>query len=180
MQRLFVGLDLPEPVKDRLEDALGGIAFARWQSREQFHLTLRFIGEVDRHQARDVSAQLSVVHHPGFELALSGQTGLFSKGGRPHTLWVGVSPEASVIALHNKIDQALVGAGIEREQRQYKPHVTLARLNRSAGPLDGFMTSAGGLASAPFRVDAFCLYESTLTQDGAVYDILERYPLALR
>jgi RNA 2',3'-cyclic 3'-phosphodiesterase len=178
MIRLFVGIDPPEWIKDILGAAQGGVSAARWQTREQLHLTLRFIGEVDRRTAQDVADNLSVVHHPAFSLALSGQTGVFGKANRPDTLWVGVSPEAPVKALHNKVDQALRGAGLQPEQRQFKPHITLARLNNRTGPLEGFMVQAGGLASAAFLVESFCLYQSTLTQDGAIYDILECYPLA--
>ena len=172
--RLFVALDLPDPVKDQLIAHSGGVSGARWQARDQLHLTLRFIGEVDRHQLRDVAAALAGIHHPGLSLALAGR-GVFGKPGRPETLWVGVNPRKTLVTLHHKVEQALAGAGLEPDHRQYTPHVTLARLNGRAGPLHGFLEAP--IAGQPFTVQDFCLFRSTLSHDGAVYDILERYPL---
>ncbi|MEX6724144.1 RNA 2',3'-cyclic phosphodiesterase [Parapedomonas caeni] len=174
--RLFVALDPPEDIKQRLLLAQGGVSGARWQSADQLHLTLRFLGELDRHQAADAAAALAGVHHPRFSLSLAG-AGVFGKPTRPEALWIGVTPEAAVKALHNKVDQALARVGIAPETRQFKPHITIARLNGRTGPLGGFMTDQGGISGPPFPVDDFCLYESTLSRDGAVYTILERYPL---
>ncbi len=176
MQRLFVGIDPPGPVKDQLLLLQGGIAAARWQSRAQFHLTLRFIGEVDRHQAQDISAAMHGISYPAFELALSG-SGLFDRKEKIHTLYVGVTPDLLVRTLHNKVDQALSRIGIDPEKKSYLPHITLARLNHHKAELANFMALSGGVSGAPFEVNDFCLYESTLTRDAAVYTILERYPL---
>jgi 2'-5' RNA ligase len=176
VHRLFVGIDPPAEVKDRLIDLMGGIAGARWQSEDQLHLTLRFIGEVDRHQADDVAAALSTVYHPRFELALSG-AGTFDKRGQVNALWAGVTPHDAVHRLHKKVDQAVTRAGIAPEHRAYHPHITLARLNRGSGDLGAFVSRHGGLSGAAFPVDDFCLYESQLTRDGASYTIVERYPL---
>lgn len=176
MPRLFVGIDPPPGVKDRLLALMGGISAARWQADEQLHLTLRFIGEVDRHTAYDTAAALDGISHPALEIALDGM-GVFDRRGQPQSLWVGVSPQAAVKALHNKVDQALTRVGIPPDTRAYLPHITLARLGRGAGSLQGFMAAHGGVASPPFSVSDFCLYESQLTRDGSIYTILERYPL---
>lgn len=176
MIRLFVGIEPPQPVKQQLVTLMGGIAGARWQHYQQLHLTLRFIGEVDRHTANDVLVALDRLTHPSFEAFVHG-TGVFEKRLLPHTLWAGVEPEASFRALHNKVDQALRLAGIDQDQRQFKPHITLARLNQQSGPLHGFLEAHGGLRSASFTVDSLCLYESRLTSAGSVYEIIERYPL---
>lgn len=174
--RLFVGIDPPDPIKVMLLSAMGGISGARWQRDDQLHLTLRFIGEVDRHMAADVAAALSGVHHPELTIALEG-TDVFGKPGRPDTLWVGVTPEEPVKVLHNKVDQCLARVGLLPEKRQFKPHITIARLGPRIGALNGFLEESGGLTSPPFTVRDFCLYESRLTQEGANYTILERYPL---
>jgi 2'-5' RNA ligase len=115
MHRLFVAIRPPAPVRAQLLELMGGVAGARWLSDDQLHLTLRFIGEVDRHLARDIDAALSAVHHPRFELALNG-LGAFERRGEPVTLWAGVAPEAPLRALHNKVDQALLRVGAEDSQ----------------------------------------------------------------
>jgi 2'-5' RNA ligase len=176
MHRLFVAIRPPGPVRARLLAAMGGVGGARWQSEDQLHLTLRFIGEVDRHGAEDVHAALGGVHHPGFELALAG-VGSFERRGEPTTLWAGVAPPEPLRTLHNKVDQAIVRVGIAPDRRAFAPHISLARLPRGARPVESFLEAAGSLASPPFRVEDFCLYESRLTPEGPVYTILERYSL---
>ena len=175
MHRLFVAIELPVAVRDRLLAVMGGVSNARWQRDDQLHLTLRFIGEVDRHAAQDIAAALGSVHAAPFELALSG-TGVFDRRGVPETLWAGVTPHDAVTALHLKVDQALRRAGVALDARAYQPHVTLARLGRHGGPVAGFMTTTV-LGGPAFPVAEFALYESTLTRDGAEYRIVERYAL---
>jgi 2'-5' RNA ligase len=177
MLRLFVAIRPPITIRERLLATMGGVAGARWQSDAQLHLTLRFIGEVDRHAARDVDAALGAVHHPRFEIALAG-IGAFDRHGGPVALWAGVAPHGPLKVLHNKIDQAIVRAGLEPERRAFTPHITLARLPRGAGPVQALLETSGGLASPPFAVDEFSLFESRLTPEGAVYTRLERYSLA--
>src|SRR3954469_25948468 len=177
MLRLFVAIRPPIAIRERLLAAMGGVAGARWQTDEQLHLTLRFIGEVDRHAARDVDATLSAVHHPAFEIALAG-IGAFDRRGEPVALWAGVAPHEPLKILHNKIDQAIVRVGLEPERRAFAPHITLARLPRGGGPVTALLAKSGGPSSPPFAVDEFSLFESRLTPQGAVYPRLERYPLA--
>lgn len=176
MHRLFVAIRPPEPVRARLLAAMGGIGGARWQNEDQLHLTLRFIGEVDRHQAEDVHAALGGVHHPGFEIALAG-VGSFDRRGEPTTLWAAVAPQEPLRTLHKKVDQSIARVGIEPDRRAFAPHITLARLPRGSGPVGSFLEAAGRLTSPPFRVEDFCLYESRLTPEGAVYTVIERYLL---
>ena len=179
MHRLFVAIRPPEPVRARLIDLMEGISEARWQSEDQLHLTLRFIGEVEAPLADDIEVALRSVHHPRFELALSG-LGAFDRRGQATAVWAGVAPHEPLKALHKKIDQALVRAGLEPERRAYHPHITLARFGRGGGgaALKPLLESAGGLSSPPFAVDEFRLYESRLTPAGAEYTAVARYPLA--
>lgn len=177
MHRLFVAIRPPPPVRARLLDLMGGVAGARWQDEEQLHVTLRFIGDVDRHLARDVDAALSSVHHPAFSIALNG-LGAFDRRGEPVVLWAGLAPQEPLRALHKKVDQALVRVGVEPDRRAYMPHVTIARLPRSAGSVQGLLEQSGGITSPPFAVDQFYLYESRFTPDGPVYMPVEIYSLA--
>jgi len=177
MHRLFVAIRPPRPVRERLLAAMGGVAGARWQSEDQLHLTLRFIGEVDGRQAADIDAALAAIRTPPFDVAIAG-IGNFERRREATALWAGVTPQEPLRTLHKKVDQALVRSGLEPERRAYVPHITLARLPRGGGPVGGFLAGAGGDAGAPFRIDEFRLYESHLTADGARYAVLERYPLA--
>lgn len=154
---------------------MGGVAGARWQRDDQLHLTLRFVGEVDRHAARDIVAALGGVRHPGFDLAL-GAPGVFDRRGRIDSLWIGVTPIPPVAALHHKVDAALRRAGVPPDTRAYRPHITIARFGREQVDAAGF-APASPVAGATFAVDAFALYESTLGHDGADYRIVERFPL---
>ena len=176
MHRLFAAIRPPDRIRDLLLGAMGGVSAARWQSDDQLHLTLRFIGEVDRHQAVDIQAALGAVHHEAFEVAVNG-LGSFERRGRPEVIWAGVTPHEPLRALHKKVDQALARVGIDPDKRAYLPHITLARLNRSSGSVRGLMEESGGLSSPLFLVDSFVLYESELTPEGAVYTPIERYRL---
>jgi len=175
MHRLFVAIEPPPAVRDRLLAAMGGISGSRWQRDDQLHLTLRFIGEVDRHTAQDIAAALGHVHAAPFDLSLGG-FGVFDRRGVPDALWCGVTPQDALHGVYNKVAQALVRVGVAPETRAFHPHITLARLGRRSGPVEGFVTAAP-LAGPPFRVDGFVLYESILSQDGAFYRAVERYAL---
>jgi len=176
MHRLFVAIRPPDRIRDLLLTIMGGISGARWQTDDQLHLTLRFIGEVDRHCAGDIHAALGAIHHPRFEIAMNG-LGTFDRRGQPETVWAGVTPHERLRGLHNKVDQAVARVGIEPDQRAYLPHVTLARLRRSSGSVGGLLEQSGGFKSPPFCVESFALFESQLTPEGAVYTEIERYSL---
>lgn len=176
MHRLFVAIRPPADVRARLLDLMGGVAGARWLDEDRLHLTVRFIGEVDRHLARDIDAALSSLHHPAFAVALDG-IGAFDRRGEPATLWAGVAPQAPLRALHKKVDQALVRVGVEPDRRAYAPHITLARLPRGAGPVQHLVGRSGGLSGKPFPVDRFHLFESRLGPEGPAYEVVEQYPL---
>jgi 2'-5' RNA ligase len=178
MHRLFVGIRPPAVIRAQLRALMGGVPGARWQNDDQLHCTLRFIGEVDRHAAQDIAIALAGVRYPAFEVALHG-VGQFDSRGRPNALWAGLHPHDALAQLHHKVDQAIVRAGQAPERRAYLPHVTLARMNASAGATDRFLEAHAGLASASFAVEHFLLFESTLGREGAIYETVERYPLAV-
>jgi 2'-5' RNA ligase len=126
---LFVALRPPAATRAALLAAMARIPGARWQDDGQLHCTLRFIGEVDRHQAEDVAAALGGVRHPAMTLRL-GSPGVFERKGRVDTLWVGVKPRDAIEPLHLKIDRALHKAGIPPDARAFVPHITIARFAR--------------------------------------------------
>lgn len=172
MHRLFVALELPVAMRDALLGAMGGVAGARWQRDDQLHLTLRFIGEVDRHRATDVAAALKGVRVEPLDLALAAP-GSFDRRGRIDTLWVGVDRAEDVAALAQRVNQALLRVGVPAETRAFVPHITIARLPRSAGSIRDFPAQA--LPKATFGISGFALWESRLGHGGADYVVIERY-----
>ena len=176
MHRLFVAFPLPPAIRTPLIALAGGIPGARWQRDDQLHLTLRFLGEVDRHAAEDAALALAGIHYQQIEIALSG-VGQFDSRGRPNAVWAGVTPHDALTGLHKKIDQALVRAGQQPEARAYLPHITLARMNAQSGGADKFLEAHAGLASPAFTLTHFHLYESHLGREGASYEAVERYAL---
>lgn len=176
MHRLFIGLRPPVAMRRQLLAIMDGVEAARWQDDDQLHVTLRYVGEVERPVAEDIATILRSVHAPALDLSLAG-IGMFDRRGRPTALWAGVAPVEPLAALHRKIDHALVRIGLPAEGRAYRPHITLARLNAAAGPVDSFLAAHGGLTSPPMRVDGFLLYESHLGHDGARYEAVARYAI---
>jgi 2'-5' RNA ligase len=176
MHRLFIGLRPPAPIRAHLLGVMGGVPGARWQSDAQLHLTLRYIGEVDRPLAEDVALALGQIHFAPIEAAISG-TGQFESRGRPNAIWAGVRPHDPLAQLHRKLDQAMVRLGLEPERRAYLPHITLARLNGPANIADRYLADHAGLASPLFTFTHMTLFESTLGSEGAAYEAIARYPL---
>ncbi len=179
MLRLFVAVRPPPPIRRALLDAQGGVPGARWQDDDQLHLTLRFVGEVDRRAAEDLADALARVAAPAPVVALTG-VGRFERRGRTDALWAAVSPHDVLAHLHRKIDQACVRVGLSPERRAYLPHITLARLSRSAGAsieIERWLGRQAGLSSPPFALAHLILYESRLGREGATYDVVARWPL---
>ena len=174
--RLFVAIRPSEQAMDAMFDVMDCIEDARWQDEMQLHLTLRYIGEVDTPQANDIADALSRIEMPAFDLELRG-LGHFSRSHWPHAVWAGVAHSPELLTLQKKVERAVVSAGCEPETRRFLPHVTLARLNRSSGPIGDWMARFGDFHAAPMPVDSFILYESTLTNSGSQYDPIVRFEL---
>ncbi|MBM3583115.1 MAG: RNA 2',3'-cyclic phosphodiesterase [Alphaproteobacteria bacterium] len=178
MPRLFVALALPPDVRLRLAGLCNGVPGAHWVGLEQFHLTLRFVGEVDGTTADDVADTLDDVTGQPFELKLKG-VDLFDKGRNPTALWVGIAEKAPLVRLHEKIDRRLGRVGLEPEARKFHPHVSLARLKGAWGErVAAFLAAHAEFALPPIPIAAFHLYSSHCGRDGAHYRIEQSYPLA--
>jgi len=178
MLRLFTGIALPILLRQRLSLlGGGGIGGAKWVERENFHLTLSFIGEVDEAAAEDLDMTFEQFRVKKFSLRLKG-TGSFAEGSHLKSLWVGVEPCDALNVLKEKIDRVLQTHRIPIEKRNYLPHVTLARLkNSSEEKVAAFMQQHNLFSSESFEVSEFTLFESHLTKHGAAYEALREYPL---
>jgi RNA 2',3'-cyclic 3'-phosphodiesterase len=174
--RLFVALHPPAEVRAALIAAMGGIAGARWQSDEQLHCTLRFLGELDRHAAEDVAQALLALSHPAVEAHLDG-FGSFEDRGRVTSLWAGLTPAEPLRALHAKVDRLLVAAGLAPDTRAYRPHITIARFARGAAPPADVARHLPPPPRLAVRFEEVRLYESLLGRDGARYKTVLRCPL---
>ena len=176
MHRLFVAIRPPEEIRDLLVDAMNEDPELRWVGDEQLHVTLRFIGEVERPLANELATALGMIRVEKFALRING-AGRFDRrnGG---ALWAGVEPKAPVAALAAKAERVCVAAGLEPERRAFHPHITLARWKgRSSRAADAFIERARGLSSGPFAVDRFTLFESHLSRHGPHYEEVQSYAL---
>ena len=177
MHRLFVAIRPPGAIRDLLLDAIDDSADFRWQDEAQLHITLRFIGEVDRPVADDVAAALTRIHAERFTIRVSG-VGRFEQRSSG-ALWAGVEPKDPLATLAAKVERACHSAGLEPEHRAFHPHITLARWKgRRSREVADFIDRTRGLVSEPFEVSEFILFESHLSRHGAHYEEAASYELS--
>jgi 2'-5' RNA ligase len=178
MIRLFVGLDLPYDLKELVSSLAGGLPGAKWVPPENYHLTLRFIGEQPAHIAEEIDLALANLRGRGFTLKLSG-LGTFEKQGRPTTLWVGVERNQALDHLRAKIETALQRAGLEPERRRFQPHVSIAKIDNVPEPkLVAYIQARNLFQSAPIPIEQFVLFSSLLGKATPVYTAEVEYALA--
>jgi 2'-5' RNA ligase len=174
--RLFVALEIPKEIRDRLFLLQGGVPGARWSAPEQYHLTLRFIGEVDEASAGDIDDVLTTLRARSFTLEL-GRVGEFG-GKLPRALWVGARNSTELSHLQKKIETAMQRLGRPAEERKFTPHVTLARLRNSPPEkVMEFVAHNALFASDAFEVKSFALFSSHLSSAGAIYNVERVYSL---
>ncbi len=167
MPRLFTALELPERVRTRLGLIRGPLAGARWVEPENFHITLRFAGDIDNRTADEFAGFLEDIEMDPFEVRISG---LGAFGGRtPRVIWAGVEGD-QLHVLQRAHERAARSAGLEPDSQTYRPHITLARL-RGARPdaVARFLGSRGALISEPFRIERFVLFSSRPGSGGGPY-----------
>ena len=176
MPRLFTALEIPADVGQSLALLRGGLPGARWVDPDNYHLTLRFIGDVDDVMAREVAYMLGGVRRPGFDLQLDG---LDSFGGnKPRAVVAAAKPVRPLIDLQADHERLMQRVGFEPE-RKYKPHVTLARLrDASSRQVADYLAIHQPFRSTPFPVSRFVLYSSRASVGGGPYVVEAEYPLA--
>jgi 2'-5' RNA ligase len=177
MIRLFTGLEIPIDLADSLTLLRGGLPGARWIDRENYHLTLRFIGDIDDGLAREVDLQLAKVRRPAFELSLDGLTSF--GGRRPRALVATVAPGAPLMELQAEHERLLQRIGLPPETRKFTPHVTLARLrDTSSRQVADYLAMRGFFRSRSFTVSRFVLFSSRASVGGGPYVVEAAYPLS--
>jgi 2'-5' RNA ligase len=179
MIRLFVGIELPEAVQERLAGLCGGVPGARWVDAENMHLTLRFIGDVELGQAEDIDAALLRLRAPRFDLTLDG-VGFFGKPTAARILWAGVRKSEALARLWAKVETSVQSAGLPPEERKFSPHITLARLKGAPEiRLQRFVAENADFLAGPLPVERFVLFSSFRSGSGPIYTPEADYPLTL-
>ena len=176
MPRLFTALEIPRDAALSLSLLRGGLPGARWIDVENYHLTLRFIGDVEGHVADEIANALDRVHRPSFSLTLSG-VGAFGQK-KPHAVWAGVAASPDLTALQGEIDRICQRLGLPADPRKFMPHVTLARLRSSR--LDDvvqYLSGRGNFRTSAFTVGRFVLMSSKESVGGGPYIVEEVFPL---
>lgn len=178
MPRIFTGLEVPEAMADDLSKLRGGLMSARWTDPEDYHLTLRFIGDVDERTANEIADLLYVVRKRPIEVTLTG-LGAFG-GDRPRSLYVAVRQTQPLLELQAEHERIMRRVGLQPETRKFVPHVTLARLSRdaTARSVADWIALRGLFMSRTFLVPSFELFSSKESVGGGPYLIEETYPLA--
>ena len=176
MPRLFTAIEIPRSIAAHLTMLRSGLSGARWIDPENYHLTLRFAGDVDGATARDFTNALGDIVVPPFELRLNG-LGSFG-GNKPRTIIAGVCPCVELEVLQRANERAARKAGLPPEGRNFKPHVTLARLRGARrGIVARYLQHQGGMAAESFTVTRFVLYSSRDSVGGGPYVIEAAYNL---
>ncbi len=176
MPRLFAGLEIPAPVATVLSGLRGGLTGARWIEPSDYHITLRFIGDIGFRVAQDIDSLLADIRREALDIRLSG-IDVFG-GDRPHALLATVEPTRPLIELQSEVERLIRACGLEIDRRRYQPHVTLARL-RGASSFDvaEYLSIRGYYPSQNFRAERFVLYSARDTVGGGPYLVETAYPL---
>lgn len=176
MPRLFTGLDIPDAVKDRLLSVRGGLAGARWITPDHYHITLRFIGDIEEPLAHDIFVVLARVSRPPIPITIDGITAF--GGDRPRALVARVASSSALMDLQAEHERLMRRIGLPPEPRKYTPHITLARL-RDTSPFElaNFLSGIGHMPSMRFTTETFNVFSSRSSIGGGPYVVEASYPL---
>ena len=169
-KRLFVSLELPHSITQRLAELDPHLRGVRWLAPEQMHLTLSFLGNVSDDVAEALKKNLEAITWKAFFLPIIG-FGAFPTKGRPNVIWIGVGTgHPHLFQLHKRVQEAALHAGLEPDLRSFHPHITLARCRDiSAESVRPFLRAHSAFDAGMIHVESFCLNSSDLTPAGSVY-----------
>ena len=182
MLRLFIGIETDEGIKDIASDfrahAEPMLQSCRWVERDNIHLTLRFLGECRDSQITELEAALAAaLRNESVFSAFTNGFGVFPSHRRARVLWLGVKNNTRFLGLYSVITEHLAALGFPPEERDYRPHITLARLRTSQKIPAGLLKRGPDLAHE-FEVKAVTLFSSVLTVNGPKYEVIKRVELA--
>jgi RNA 2',3'-cyclic 3'-phosphodiesterase len=179
MPRLFAGLEVPSHVTSVLSMLRGGLPGARWTEPTDYHVTLRFIGDIGYRQASEIDSLLADVSRRPLRLRIAG-LGSFG-GDKPHSVFATVEPTRELAELHGEVERLVRACGMEADRRRFQPHVTLARL-RGTSSLDvaEYLSSRSWFPPQTFTADRFVLFSSRASTGGGPYIVETTYPLGVQ
>lgn len=180
MPRLFTALEISRDAALSLSLLRGGLigpkGSIRWIDPENYHITLRFIGDVEGHVADEIVHALDRIDRESFQLRLSGVDVFGSK--KPHSIYAGVTPSAELLALQAEMERICQRLRLPADPRKFTPHVTLARLkNLPDMQIARYLSERGNFTSIPFTVSRFVLMSSKESTGGGPYVTEEVWPL---
>lgn len=178
MPRLFTGIEIPRHIGEHLSLLRGGLPGARWIDPDNYHITLRFIGDIDGRTADMIAESLDDILLPSFDLQLSGIGSFGTK--KPHSVWTGVEAPDTLTQLHKWHERLAHTIGLEPEGRKFRPHVTLARMKQYASSRDDlarYIANNNLFRTQRFTVDRFVLFSSRESTGGGPYVVEAEYPL---
>jgi 2'-5' RNA ligase len=184
---MFCAIELPEALRLRLRDHIGQLreavpqAHASWSRAENIHLTLKFFGEVKQARVPRISAaaQRATEKFGPFQVGVAG-AGSFPKQSQPRVLWIGVEdPGGQLAALQQQFESEAAGEGFAREERAYRPHLTIARIRNPAGSRTlAEAHQQRGFKTETFVVSELVVFRSELSSQGSRYTAISRHQLS--
>lgn len=185
MIRAFIAIDLNEPIRRFLSDLIRDFKSlgldARWARPENIHLTLKFLGEVSEEQLDLLAEALRKAAGTAVSFSLTVQgVGVFPSSRRPRIVWAGLQREPNLTHLQREVEDRMNRLGFEREQRPFKPHLTLARIRRPGRTqkIKGWLRDHSQLQGPSWTVNEITLFRSELTPEGARYTPLAKHRFA--
>lgn len=176
MPRLFTGIEIPAEIGERLAFLNGGLPGARWITKDNYHLTLRFVGDVDMHIANDIAESLDRVQRLGFAISIDGLSSFGTR--KPHAIVARVQPSRPLMEMQAEQERMFQRLGLRPDQRKFTPHVTLARLRGASGrDIANYLATHGNFFSVPIPVSRFVLFSARNSVGGGPYVVEEAYPL---
>lgn len=175
MPRLFTAIEVPDEVADALATYRGGLSGARWIDVENYHITLRFLGDIDEDVAQESAYLLGTVRRAPFDVVIEGLDAF--GGARPRALIARVAPSPAILELQAEQERLIRRVGLPPESRKFTPHVTLARLrDASSRAVADYLGLRGGPARLSFRAERFVIYSSRDSVGGGPYVVEAAYP----
>src|SRR3989344_753116 len=178
--KLFIGIDLPEEIKNYLYEIQNKIknnklAKINWVFKKNLHLTLKFLGEMEENKLSLLKERLSNIKNQKFNLTLLPM-GIFPDVNNPRIMWVGIKKEEKLFELQRKIDDSTID--LSNESMSFAAHLTLGRIKLIKNKKE-FLKQFEEIKieDLNFKIKKFALFKSKTMREGPRYEILEEYSL---